>query len=117
MVIDNPQDRTVPAEPIHHRDQIDKPRLEADIRDIRAPDLSDPVDRDAAQQIRVNRVSGRRLAQAGFGIQGFQAHLPHQPPHALRIDHIAPLPQPGRHPADPIKRGGGVLLIKHPHEV
>src|SRR6267142_3054611 len=75
----------IAAEPIHHRDQIDKPRLEADIGDIRTPDLIDPVYRDVAQQIRVNRVSGRRLAQSGFGIQGFHAHLPHQPSHALRI--------------------------------
>jgi hypothetical protein len=90
--------------------------LEADIGDIRAPHLIDPVYRDAAQQIRVDRVSGRRLAEPGLGVDRFQPHLPQQPTDPCVIDRVALALQPGRHPTYPIKRRGGVRLVQQSHE-
>ena len=43
-------------------------------------------DGDAAQQVRVDFVTRRRTAQAGFGVVGFDAQNAHQPLRAFAID-------------------------------
>ena len=61
-------------------------------------------------------MSGNGLTQPGFGRDGVQSHLPHQPRHPLRIDGVPPLTSPRRHPAYAVKWGGGVLLIEQAHQ-
>ena len=107
----------ITAEPIHHGHQVDNARVQADIRDIRAPHLIDPAHRHPAQQIGVNRPALRGLAEPRLGIDRLQTHSPQQPAHALMIDGIALAVQPGRHPANAIERCGRILFVQQPHQL
>ena len=49
------QDET--AEPVHDSHQVEKAPMHRKVRNIGAPDLIGPLDRDAAQQVRVDLVS------------------------------------------------------------
>ena len=107
----------IPAEPIHHGHQIHIPRCQADRGNVRTPHRVDPSHEDPAQQVRVDRVALRGLTEPRLHVDGFQPHLPQQPPNALVVDRITLAPQPGRHPANPIKRRGCVRLIEHPQQL
>src|ERR1700674_4437590 len=48
------------AVPIHHRDQVQKATAHWNVSNIGAPDVIGPLDRDAAQQIRIYFVTRRR---------------------------------------------------------
>jgi hypothetical protein len=73
------------AEPIHHRDQVEKPATHRKVSNIGAPDVVGPLDRDAAQQVRIHFVTRRRTAQVRFGIQGFDTQNAHQPLDTLSV--------------------------------
>jgi hypothetical protein len=105
----------IAAAPVPHGDQGDPPRVEADRGALRAPPLSAPVDRDAAQQRRGTRVSGRRLAEPWLGVERFPPPLPQPPTDPWVIDRLALALQPGRHPPYPLKRRGGVRRVQHSH--
>jgi len=66
------------AEPIHHRDQVEKPATHRKVSNIGAPDVIGPLDHHAAQQVWVDLMARLRTAQVGFGIVGFDAQNAHQ---------------------------------------
>jgi len=74
------------AEPIHHGDQVEKPTMHRNVRNIGAPDLVGPFDGNAAQQIRVDLVAGRRTTQVRFRIKGFDIQNTHQSLDAFAVD-------------------------------
>jgi len=95
------------AEPIHHRDQVEKPATHRKVSNIGAPDVVGPLDRDAAQQVGVYLVTRRRPAQVRFGIQGFDTQNAHQPLDAFAV-HL----QLDRHFAASEKRALQVQLVE-----
>ena len=52
--------------PVHDRDQIQKAPPLGQIRDVGTPDLMGPVHAQPTQQVRVNLVPLRGLAELGF---------------------------------------------------
>src|SRR3954468_11195746 len=83
-----------PRVPVHDGDQVDEAPGQRDVGDLplrvaqgpAAPDLVDPVDRQAAQEIRILDVFGRRLAGIGTLVDGHQTHQPHQALNPLAVD-------------------------------
>jgi hypothetical protein len=61
----NPPGQHRPRVPVHDRHQVDEALGQRDIRNIAAPDLVDPVDGQAAQEIRVLGVLGAALLVLG----------------------------------------------------
>ena len=59
---------------------------ETNVRDVRAPDLVRPPDRQPVEQVRIDLVLRPALAQARLRIDGLQAHAPQQARHTLVID-------------------------------
>jgi hypothetical protein len=79
--------------------------------------MVDPLDLHTPQEIRINLMSSRGLAQLRLREDRLNAHLAHQSCHALPVDGIALAAQPGGHPATAIKRGRSVLRIQQLHEM
>src|SRR5579871_6171299 len=84
----------VPAEPVHHRHQVDEALRHPDIRDVRAPDLIDAPYRDPSQQVRVDLVPFAWLAQLRFGVHDLDSHHLHQTRDPLAIHWITLAHQP-----------------------
>lgn len=106
----------VTAMPVHNGNQINKPMMHADIRDIRGPHLIRVVYCNVSKQVRILFVCRRRLAQIRLGLNSLQAHQPHESSHPLGVDGKSIiLPKCVRHPDDAIKRRTGVLLINGIH--
>ncbi len=90
-----------------------KPSLrQADVSDIRAPDLIAPLDFQPAQQIRIHLPVCTWLTEMGFVIDRFQSHQVEQSRHALVIDFLALRFEPGGHSSNAIKGSSRVLLIQ-----
>src|SRR5487761_119197 len=106
----------IPAEPIHHRHQVHKPAGHRNVGDIRAPDLVGSLHLQSPQQVRVDFMRLRAPAQPRLGIDGFQAHHRHQPPHPLPVHPPTLAPQPCHHPPASVKRPPRVLLVQKPHQ-
>ena len=69
------------------------------------------------QQVGMNLVPLSQEAQFRLGVDGLDAHHPHEPCHSLPI-HPIPLGfQPRRHPSASVERGAGVLSIDQVHEL
>ena len=66
------------ARPVHDRHQVEEAALHRDIGDVGAPDGIRPLDRQAAQQIRVNPVLGVRIAGPRRPIDRLKSHQTHQ---------------------------------------
>lgn len=71
------------AEPIHHGHQIDEAAPHRNVGDVRRPDLIRPVDAQVPQQIRIDVTARCLLAGVGFPVEGFDAHLGHEPADAF----------------------------------
>jgi hypothetical protein len=69
---------------VHH--QIEKALGHRDIRNVRAPHLIDPLDRDPAEQVRVDLMLRCRLAGVGALVDRHQPHQTHEPLDPLAID-------------------------------
>jgi site-specific DNA recombinase len=80
-----------------------------------APDLVRPIDRHAPEQVGVDPMPAPGRTQPRPGVDGLQAHEPHQPLHPLAVDRLPLLSQPSRHPPAAVERTGGVLLVDEPH--
>ncbi len=106
----------VPTEPVHNRHQIHEPLRESDVRDIRPPDLIGSRDGQPSEQVGVPPMLRRSHAQPRLWVDGFQPHPPHEPPHSFPIDGCSDGVEPDRHPAHPIERRPGVLLIDQSHQ-
>src|SRR3954454_8490043 len=89
-----------PAEPINHSRQIDEPARHRNIRDIHAPHLVRSLDRQPAQQIRVDFVPRPRLRRVGLAVDRLDPHPPHQRGNQFPANHH-PLAtqQVAQHPA------------------
>ena len=90
--------------------------MQADVGDIRTPDLIDALNRETSQQIRIAHRLFPWLTQARTRIDRHQTHLPQQPGDPLVVDFMPLRAQPGRHLPDAIERGARVLLIQEPHQ-
>src|SRR5271166_5562745 len=104
------------AEPVHHRDQIDKALGQRDVRDVRAPHLVRPLDRQTAQKIRIDLVFRVRLAGVRLLVDRLDPHQPHQTAHPFAVHRPAIPAQHRDHPARPIERRRQILLVDQPHQ-
>lgn len=66
--------------PVHDRHQVEEAPTHGDVCQIGAPDEVGPLDRQLAQQIRVDPVLPVRIARAWPLVDRRQPHLPHQAP-------------------------------------
>src|SRR5271169_926298 len=87
------------AEPIEHNGQIDKAPRHRDVGDVHRPHLVWLRDLDAAQQIRIDLVSGFWLGRARTAIERLYPHSLHQRFHVTAAD-LAPFgrQQASQHP-------------------
>ena len=99
------------AEPIHDGHQALEAATHRKVRNIGAPDVIRPLDRNAAQQVRVDLVARRRPAQIRFRMKGFDTQNPHQPLDALAVD----LQRDG-HPAAAVERAIQVQFVESPQQ-
>ena len=67
----------IPAEPVHHGDQIHKALCQADIGDVRAPNLIGMINGQPPQQVGINAMLGMGATGIGTRINGFQSHFSH----------------------------------------
>ena len=104
------------AHPVHDDDEVKEALGHRDIGNVRAPDLVDPLDRDAAEQIRVDFVPRSCLTRARSLIDRHQRHEPHQTLDAFAIDQVTPGGQPRRHPTRTIIGPGQILPIDQRHD-
>jgi hypothetical protein len=88
-----------PARHVDDRREIDEAAPHRDVGDVHRPDMVGPLDRHAAQEIRVDLVSRRRLARIRSPIERFDPHSLHQRRHmpAAADDTLAPQ-QIAQHP-------------------
>lgn len=101
----------VPAEPIENGDQIGEAALKLDVRDVRSPDLIRTDDLEVSEQIGILLTRGVCPAQPLLfaWIDGFNAHLSHEPPDMVAADvGLVFLPQFDPHPTRAIERAVGV---------
>src|ERR671910_263734 len=97
--------------PVHDGDQVDEASGQRNVGDIAAPHLVDPVARQAAEQVGILGVLGRRLAGVGALIDGHQAHQALNP---LAVDREALGGQPRRHAARPVE--SQILTVDQLHQ-
>jgi hypothetical protein len=89
---------------------------QANVRDVRTPDLIDALNVHATPQVRLDRRRADEPAQAWLLIDGLQPHQPEPPLDPLAIDLMPLRPQPGRHPPDAVVRRAGVWFVQQAHE-
>src|SRR5215467_15706569 len=107
----------VPAVPVDDRHQIDKTSQQANVSDVRAPNLIRAFNLHIAQQVRINPMLSMPLAQARLRIDRLNPHQSHQPPDPLGIDQFAfVLSQPTGHFLNAIEGALRVLLIDQAHQ-
>ena len=111
-----PPGQHLPGRPVHHRNKVKKAPMHRDIRDIRAPHLVRPVDRQPSQQIRIHPVARMRHCRSGRLIDRRQAHQAHQPAHPLAPDQMTLAPQVPRHLPCAIPRHLQELTVDQPHQ-
>src|SRR5215217_7917376 len=109
------QNRT--AVPIHDHHQVQKAPRHRNIGDVRAPDLVDAVDRQAAEQVGILDVLRRGLAGVGTLVDRHQPHQAHQPLHPLAVHRVSLCVQPRRHPPRAIKGPDQVLPVDQRHQL
>ena len=106
----------VATEPIDDRSAVHEAPLHRDVGDVRAPDMVRFGNRNVPEQVRVNRVIGRWIAQFWSWIDGLDAHQTHEPGNALVIDLEPVLTHRYRDPPHAKERTGGVLPVDRVHE-
>src|SRR3990170_5514362 len=112
-----PPGEDLSAVPVHDRHEIEKPPAHRDVADVRAPDLVRMVDRHPFQQIRVDLVTGKRLAGVGFLVDRTQPHLPHPPGDPLAADAPSTPTEPPCHLPGSEEGGLQELPVDDPHEI
>ena len=105
------------ARPVDDRDEIEKAAADRDIGDVGRPHLVRPVDRQIAQQIREDLVARRRLRRVRLRSQRRDAHLAHQPLHALAVDRQPLGLQHRGHPPRAQERPRREQLVDPPHQI
>ena len=104
------------ARPVHDRHQVEEAALHRDIGDVGAPDVIRPLDRQAAQQIRVNPVLGVRIAGPRRPIDRLKPHQTHQTAGPTAPDPHACAAQMKRHPARAVERILQEQIVDPPHQ-
>ena len=104
------------AHPVHDDHQVEEPLGHRDVGDVRAPHLIDPLDRDPAEEVRVDLVRRGCLARVRALVDRHQAGEPHQASDPFAIDDVALGRQPRRHPPRAIIRPDQVLPIDQCHD-
>jgi hypothetical protein len=104
------------AHPVHDHDQVKEALGHRDVGDVGAPDLIDPFDRDATEQVGVDLVGRCRLARVRPLVNRNQAGEPHQAPDPFAVDDMALGRQPCRHPPRAIIGPRQVLPIDQRHD-
>ena len=87
-----------------------------DVRDVRAPHLVRTVDRQTAQQVRVNPVLGVGHAGARLPVDRLHAHQPHQTAHPVPADDHALAAQMARHLPAAVECMLQVQLVQPAHQ-
>jgi hypothetical protein len=97
------------TEPVEHHSQIDEAMRHRDVADVHRPHLVRPLDRQAAQQVRIDLVAGRGLGRVRTAIERLYPHPLHQRLHVTTAD-LAPLgrQQASQHP----RAGEGELQVQ-----
>ncbi len=72
--------------PVENRDQIDETPLHRDVGQLGGPDLVRSVDRQALQQVRIDRVFRMRCAGVALAVDRCDLHLAHQRAGMLAAD-------------------------------
>src|SRR3954462_7678056 len=102
--------------PVHDGDQVDEALGQRNVGNVAAPDLVSAVDRQAAQQVRVLGVLGRRLAGIGALVDRYQTHQPHQALHPLAVHRVPLRGQACRHAARAVEGPRQVLAVDQLHQ-
>jgi hypothetical protein len=105
-----------PACPIDDRDGVEEAASDRHIGDARCPHLVRPVDRQAAQEIREDLVSRRRLRRSWLGPQRGDAHPAHRPLHVLAVEAVPVGLTDRRHPTRAEERPGREQLVDPLHQ-
>jgi hypothetical protein len=95
------------AEPIHHRDQVEKAAPHRDVSNICTPDMVGSKDFHATQQIWIDPVPRRRATEVRFSIVGFEAQDTHE-----SLDSFAVYFQHDRHFATAEERALQIQLVE-----
>ena len=66
------------AEPVDDGRQVDEAARHRDVGDVHRPHLVGPLDRQPAQQVRIDLVAGRRLRRVRPAVERLDPHAPHQ---------------------------------------
>jgi len=104
------------AVPVDDRDEEAEAPSEPDVRDVGAPDLVGPGDRNAPQQVRRDLVLGVRTTGVRARRDRRQPHAAHEALDALAVDRVATGSQLDHHASAPVERPPRVDLIDKPAE-
>ena len=74
----HPPGQNPPAEPVDDGGQVDEAARHRDVGDVHGPDLVGAVDRQPAQQVRVDLVPRRWLLGVRLAVERLDAHALHQ---------------------------------------
>ena len=102
--------------PVHDCHQVNEALGQRDIRNIATPDLVDAIDRQAAEEVGILDVLGRRLAGVRALVDGDQSHQPHQALNPFAVDGEALGGQPCRHAARPVEGPRQILAVDQFHQ-
>lgn len=104
--------------PVHDGGEVEESIAQANVGDVRRPDLIYPRDGNVSQQIGEHSVFLIPLRQSGSGVDRLEPHQPHQPLHPLSIhdELVGPL-HFHQHPPAPIERSGCVDPVDHIHDL
>src|ERR1700675_3263365 len=104
-----PPRQNTTCRPVQHHGEIDEAVRHRNVRDVHGPDLVRPPDLDAAQQIRIDLVTGLGLGGARTAINRLYPHPPHERLHMPAAD-LAPLQsqQASQH----TRTGEGILQVQ-----
>jgi len=104
------------AVPVEHRTQVKETAAHRNGGDVGGPNLIGEIHAQMPQQIRVNRMPGGSLREAGLGADRYQSHLQHQPSHAFAVHYMTRATQPTGHLPTAKERVRQVGLVNHaPH--
>ena len=89
----HPPGKNLAAEPVHDGHEVNETPRHGDVADVGRPDLVGPGDRQLAQQIGINLVSGCRLRRVRPAVDRIDRHPLHQAGNPQPADHKALLAQ------------------------
>ncbi len=107
----------VAAVPVHDRHQVEETVTEADVGDVRSPNLVRGNDLQVPQKVRVNTGLFLGFAQPGLRIDRFQPHEPHEPPDSFLVHRKTGAGNQESQPSSAKERPGRVQFVNFVHQV